>query len=290
MNQRRHGVVLLWTVVLVSTVMVLVGSACALWSQTQRLHQAQDLDRLTDDLRRAGESIAVAWLTRHAGQALLPPEGGGILLTHDAWSTPQGTAGVAVAVYDLLAAIPVRAARESSDLRGGIPPPWSASLATSDPGDHIEAWLTAVAIDPTSLRFPQLHWSDLESATRTGCEVQPLRTVVRLSPPGRSLCECLDPWDTALVNVNTADDAVIHALCSPPDAEAVLARRRAGLAAPIVPVTAAALQAGISLTSSSDRWAALIAVRSGTREQAWWVTYRLATPAPIVMQRYLVTP
>lgn len=224
---------------------------------------------------RQGERLASAWLKAHGDDAVLPPEGGGILLVDDHFILPSGEGRLTVVAYDGLAGLPASLAQAGSGLRAALPAAMVELLVPRvnptqpERSAHLVASLDLPEHVP---RFPQRP-SGRGRVWRTPGAGHPSEEDLPAAS-GPSLAETIAFRSDGRININTAPEALLrtaYAVLELEGVEEVLARRRS-LQPSRAPVNAADAT-GLRLVAESDRWQMLIAVSWQGIRRSWWADF-----------------
>jgi hypothetical protein len=244
--------------------------------------------RLQSGLRE-GERLASAWLNAHATDAVLPPEGGGLVLVDDRFLLPSGEGRLSVVAYDGLGGIPACLAQRGSALRAALPASLTAlTLPAIDPS---QAEATAYLLDMIELpegvgRFPAPPQSR-GRLWRTAGVVGQVGTPAE-SGADPSLADSVSFRSDGRININTAPEPLLRAAYAAlrlDGVEAVLERRRLLNASPL-PKDGNSSADGLRLVAQSDRWQMLISVTWQDIRRSWWVDFTASSQSSSRVQRH----
>ncbi len=288
----RHGMALLVALAAVIVVLAALAGTLRQLAATQRAVLVADVHDRHRDLLSAGEQLARTWISRHSDQLVLPPAGGGARVADDLLGLGDDRARLQVWIFDGLAAVPLRSAEATGDLRGALPGRWSAVAlppSTPDPVPAVDVIERTRLPDglqryPTPARLvagPVVAWSAVGVPA-------PLEEAVAPPEPGSSpsLVEVIATASEGRINRNTAPEWVLTAVYSQRErgdlAAALRLRERLTFNDQEDPEG----RPGIRLVAHSDRWNALIMVTWNGRQRSWWVELSGNSAGVRIVQRH----
>lgn len=287
MRSPRTGVALLIALASVIVVLAALAATLAALASGQRAVVVSDLHDRQQDLLRAGEDLARAWIIAHAKQVVWPPGGGPVRVANDHLRIAGSDARLQVWMFDGLAAIPLPAAQVGGILRGALPGRWSTVMppVSHDPRtpDLIERTVVAAGMH----RFP----------------LAPAGVVVRWSPageplpdaigeeaavevPGTSLVETIAFRSNGRINRNTAPEwllSAVYQLTERGGLEEALRQRERGVFNDEQDPDG---QPGVQLVAASDWWQALVVTTWNGRQRSWWVELSGNSAGVRIVQRH----
>lgn len=288
----RQGMALLVALAAVIVVLAALAGTLRQLAATQRAVLVCDMHDRHYDLLSVGERLTCTWIMRNGDRLVVPPAGGGIRVADDLLALGDDRARLQVWVYDALAAVPLRSAQSTGDLRGALPGRWSAvALPPPTPDlapvvDVIERTRLPQGLQryPTPGNLPSgpiVGWSGVGvPAPRE----EPLTAPGLVS--GLSLVEVIASASDGRINRNTAPEWLLTAVYAQ--------RERGDLTAALRLRERLAFNdqedpegpAGIRLVASSDRWNAMILVTWNGRRRTWWVELSGNSAGVRIVQRH----
>ncbi len=277
MNARaeRRGMALLLALAVVVIVTTAIASALAAAGAATHEAVVGASEHRIDDALASGEAIAIAWVGREASRIVLPPEGGGVAVSHDRWSGPDGQGSLQVDLYDGLGGIPIEQAIAGAPLRLALPQPLrgiivprDASLPTKGQGTDILERIDCPACArrfPVPLPAPVTFWG-----AGTGLSQGTAAQVDQRNRPSLAVAVC--PHAEHRININTAPVEVLelaYQALGREGVDALIERRRGGTFSEAT--GSAGEPKDIRLVDSSMVWNAAITASWNGVTRTWWV-------------------
>lgn len=273
-------------------VMVTIGTAItAVASVADEVAVATIEHRLADALR-SGEGLALAWVRSGDQRIVLPPEGGGVSLCHDRWSSGETTGSLQVDLYDALAGVPAHLAVAGQPLRLALPPAVRALVipgqlsppVPGQPNDLIERLDLPGGVRrfPVPMARRVCRWGVGEPAP---VPEQALSVV--------GLAQFVAVHAEGSININTAPADLLglaFQMVGRGGLDVILERRRAGTFSDASDASESANDGGdggIRLVDRSSTWNALVTVSSNGVSRSRWVVIAGNPGLPRIVQRHV---
>ena len=291
MTHFRSGVALL--VALAATVILSTALAVA-WTAAGGAAGETVVDRIVhqqSELLRVGERLAADWIRTRSAEAVLVPEGGGLVILHDGWSVPGQDGRLHLQMHDGLAGVPASLAKRGSPLRLAMPAqllPIEIPARPAPVAGAVDDLLELIELPAGTRRFPA---AIPTVPARFGGKPVVGRALVAASPAA-DVASAISVHSDGRININTAPKAVlelVYQMLDLGEVETLLARRAAGAftRAPSKGRARTSEDAkALTLVDHSDLWYALITVEVDGARRAWWVVFAGNPRQPLIVQRH----
>jgi len=290
----RDGIALL--MVLAAVVVVLAALTAGLGAVRRTSAEAglaRDAWR-GEALRADAERLLHAWCAAEGATIWTPSDQPHRpwLVLDDAWHGQDGTARVTLLVWDALSGVPVAVPDARVALRRSLPPRWQ-ELQLDPALEPPIPFLDRVPVAAGLRRYPPVPvlpapraWSPQGGLSPAA----PPPAVPAETVPTAALA--LSPHSDGRLNLRTAPPERIAAALRDHGRggllEDLLAQRDAG-EEPTPPLDLTAEQdTGLRLVATTDRWAALLRIRSGATERRWWLICAGTDEGVTTLQRHAV--
>lgn len=287
-THNRRGaalLVVLATLILVMTTSVSLVNIASTNKLNRKLNQTT---KQADDLLTASNDAIISWLSKEAGQVVLPPEmlEPRLDVLHDAWNINDTNCELRITAWDQCGMVPIDLARAGSLMRIALASEVKSAIdlvkikRNQQPG--LDQFIMEYSGGEKLRVFPLPRKSQplvfINHLDATNAEDGSSQLRYQIENSSASIGSVIATHSNNTINLNTAPIKVIEqALRSAGRGglEVVLAARAEGRAANLgdLQVIQSSKRQTIKLANSSNAWSFRIDIHVGTLHRSWWVTY-----------------